>query len=181
MDQPGADRQRRDVVPAPSDGEVAEILALFDDIAEINRASTELLDRVETLTGLRLGELQALVAISQGADHPRAIARRTSQVDAAAAATTQTLIRRGLVGRHHHPDAPNAPNAPNATLLHVTDAGTVALQQAQGIQIRVLEAVVLALGHKRTSSLRASIQALSTVLDTDANTPTTPLGEQERH
>lgn len=179
VEQPGADRQRPELVPAPSDGEVAEILALFDDIAEINRASTELLDRVETLTGLRLGELQALVAISRGADHPRVVARRTSQVDAAAAATTQTLIRRGLVGRHHHPDAPA--DASNATLLHVTDAGTVALQQGEGIQLRVLEAVVLALGHRQTRDLRASIQALSTVLDTDANTPTTALGEQDRH
>ncbi|WP_203230352.1 hypothetical protein, partial [Segeticoccus rhizosphaerae] len=70
--------------------------------------------------------------------------------------------------RHRHPSAP-AGAAPQ--LLHVTDLGGAALQQAEGIQVRVLEAVVLALGQRQTSQLRTSIQALAAVMDGGQETP----------
>ena len=161
MDQPGTSLQQRDTVDLVPGDRLGDILELLDDLAAINRMSEGLLHQVQQLTGMRLGELQALLAVAQGADHPRAVAVATGQVDEAATATLESLIGRGLVGRHPHP---NAPEQAEPALLHVTDLGVAALQQAEGIQVRVLEAVVLSLGQRRTSQLRTSIQALSQVM-----------------
>ena len=147
--------------PTPSD-RLADILGLLDDMVVINSVSAALLHRVEALMGLRLGELQALRAISEGADHPRTVASSTGQVTAAATATVEALVEQSLVGRHHHPAAPAGSDP---TLLHLTDRGATAVQQAEGIQIRVLGAFTTALGHRRTSDLHASIQSLPTVID----------------
>jgi hypothetical protein len=152
-------------------GRAGSILELLDDVLEIDRASAGVFGWVEELTGMRIGALQALLAISQGADHPRAVALRTGQVDAATTATVETLVQRGLVHRHHHPCAP--PNTSDPTLLHLTETGTVAVQQAQGIQIRLIEALALALGREHTSELSAGIKALANVMDADGS-ETTP-------
>lgn len=107
--------------------------------------------------------MSALLAISNGAEHPRAVAVETGQVDAAAAATVEALLERGLIARHHHPEAPTQTSDP--LLLHVTDHGTVAVQQAEGIRIRLLDALATAFGHGRAGELRGAMQALATVLD----------------
>jgi DNA-binding MarR family transcriptional regulator len=171
MEQPGSSLQRSDVTESLNlvPGErLGDILELLDDLAVINRASEGLLHQVQSLTGLRLGELQSLLAVSQGAEHVRAVAAATGQVDEAATATIDSLEGRGLVARHRHP---NAPEGAAPQLLHLTDLGGAALQQAEGIQVRVLEAIVLALGQRQTSQLRTSIQALAAVMDGDQARP----------
>jgi DNA-binding MarR family transcriptional regulator len=131
-------------------------------MGQINSLSTALVHRVEALIGLRLGELQVLLAISEGADHPRAVASGAGQVTAAVSATVEALVKQSLVGRHHHPAAPAGSDP---ILLHLTDSGTTAVQRAEGIQIRVLGALATALGHRRTSDLREGMQALATAID----------------
>ncbi len=171
MDRPGTSLQQRETVDLVPGDRLGDILELLDDLAAINRMSEGLLRQVQQLTGMRLGELQGLLAVAQGADHPRAVALATGQVDEAATATLESLISRGLVGRHRHP---SAPEHAEPALLHVTDLGIAALQQAEGIQVRVLEAVVLSLGQRRTSQLRTSIQALAQVMG-DADTTAQPM------
>ena len=143
--------------PTPSDP-LGNVTGLLDDIVVINSVSAALLRHVEALIGLRIGELQALLAISEGADHPRTVASNTGQITAAATATVEALVERSLVGRHHHPAAPAGSDP---TLLHLTGRGTAAVQQAEGIQIRALGTLATALGHRCTSDLRAGVRALA--------------------
>ena len=128
------------------------VLALMDELALLAGAGDEVRRQVEELTGLRSGELQALLAVADGADRPAAVAEATGQVDDAAAATVEALRRRGLVNR-----------APGAA-LRLTEYGRVVRQQAEGLRIRALHGVVSALGEQATGELRSTVQALGSVL-----------------
>jgi DNA-binding MarR family transcriptional regulator len=143
------------VRPGPA-GRIAGVLGLLDELTDLARAGTSLRRRLEGLTGLRTGELQALVAVADGAAHPRAVAAATRQVDDAAAATVGSLLRRGLLSR--------SAGAANRPPLRVTEAGRVVLQQAEALQIRLLAAVVEALGERRAGELRRTVRALGTTL-----------------
>jgi len=125
------------------------VLALMDDLALLAGAGEEVRRQVDELTGVRSGELQALLAVADGADRPAAVAEATGQVDDAASATVEALRRRGLVTR-----------AP----LRLTESGRVVQQQAEGLRIRVLHGVVSALGEQATGELRSTVQALGSVL-----------------
>lgn len=162
MKPAGQDRPRRDDADPDRIDPIGDVFGLLDDVVALEAAQQQLRQRVDAMTGLRAGELSALLAISNGAEHPRAVASDTGQVHAAAAVTVEALIERGLVGRHHHPHAPAGTSEP--LLLHVTDRGAVAVRQAEGIRIRVLDALTWAFGHGRTSELRASMRALAVVL-----------------
>ncbi|MEU7818193.1 hypothetical protein [Pseudonocardia sp. NPDC049154] len=140
----------------------SDVLELADQLDRLTRP-TSLLSRIEAMTGLRLGELEALLAVSEGADHARAVARATRQADTAAAATVQALQERALVGRHHHPAA--AACLSEARMLHVTERGRIVVAQVEAIRIRMAEALVLALGEHRTRAIRASIEQLAGVLE----------------
>ena len=113
---------------------------------------------VEELTGLRLGELQALTSVADGADHYRAIARLTAQADAAAAATVDGLVRKGLLARHHHPAEPNVDAEP--TLVHLTPKGEAVLGQAEAIRIRLLDTLAQSLTPDELEQVRAAAYAL---------------------
>jgi DNA-binding MarR family transcriptional regulator len=128
------------------------VLALMDELALLAGAGEEVRRQVEELTGLRSGELQALLAVADGADRPAAVAEATGQVHDAAAATIEALRRRGLVNR-----------APGAA-LRLTEYGQVVRQQAEGLRIRALHGVVSALGEQATAELRSTVQALGSVL-----------------
>ncbi|WP_345382660.1 hypothetical protein [Pseudonocardia yuanmonensis] len=140
---------------------MSDVLELADQLDRLIRP-TGMLWRIEAMTGLRLGELEALLAVSEGADHARAVARATRQPEAAAAATVQTLLQRALVGRHHHPAASGASTA---RMLHITERGRIVVQQVVAIRIRLAEALVLALGEHRTRAIRVSIEQLAGVLE----------------
>ncbi|MGY1772062.1 hypothetical protein [Blastococcus sp. SYSU D00813] len=147
---------------APGD-RLVTVLQLADELADVARGAARVVARVEQATGLRRGELAALVAVDEGAQHPRAVARRSGQVDDAGDVTTEALLRRGLLRRSAHPDAPSG--AAGATALEVTETGRVVLQQAEGLRIRLLDAVVGALGPRDTAVLRAAVRALAGALD----------------
>jgi hypothetical protein len=128
------------------------VLALMDELALLAGAGEEVRRQVDELTGLRSGELAALLAVADGADRPAGVAAATGQVDEAAAATVLALRRRGLV------------TASSGTALQLTEHGQVVRQQADGLRIRVLHGVVSALGEQETASLRSTVQALGSVL-----------------
>ncbi|MBB3674566.1 hypothetical protein [Modestobacter versicolor] len=146
----------------PVDG-LADVLGLLDDLSALGRVVDGVARRLDVVSGLRSGELQALAAVAEGAVHPRAVARRTGQVDEAGAATVESLVQRGLLGRHRHPASP----ATEASLVHLTEAGRVVLAQVQGLQIRALAAVVQQLGDAGAASLRSTVSALGTALAAD--------------
>jgi hypothetical protein len=136
------------------------VLGLMDELTLLAGAGEEVRRRVEDLTGLRSGELQALLAVADGADGSAAVARATGQVDDAAAATVEALRRRGLVT--------SAPGSARGGTLHLTENGRVVRRQAEGLRIRILHGVVSALGEEATEDLRSSVQALGSVLAPDA-------------
>ncbi len=148
--------------PAEPVDRLGEVLDLVEELTGLARAGEELARRIESVSGLRAGELQALAAVADGASHPRAVARRTGQVDEAGEATVGALLQRGLLARHRHPDAP--PGTSDPALVHLTAAGRTVHAQAQGLRIRALAAVVQDLGEDRTDSLRTTVRALGTAL-----------------
>ncbi|MGY1739392.1 MULTISPECIES: hypothetical protein [unclassified Blastococcus] len=151
--------------PRPADGPSARLataLQLADELADVARATDRVAARIEQVTGLRRGELAALLAVDEGARHPRAVARRSGQVDDAGDATIQALLRRGLLRRGRGPGAAHRAGAEPP--LEVTEAGRVVLQQAEGLRIRVLDALVGALGPADTAVLRAAAGALTGAL-----------------
>ena len=131
------------------------VLALMDDLDLLAGAGEQARRQVDDLTGLRSGELQALLAVADGADRPAAVAEATGQVDDAAAATVEALRRRGLVTRA------------SGAGLRLTESGRVVRQQAEGLRIRMLHGVVSALGEQATGELRSTVQALGSVLSPD--------------
>ncbi len=129
------------------------VLALMDELAHLAGAGEAVRRTMEELTGLRSGELEALLAVAGGADRPADVAEATGQVDEAAAATVAALRRRGLVT-----------TAPGGA-LQLTETGQVVRQQAEGLRIRILSGVVGALGEQATGELRSAVQALGSVLE----------------
>lgn len=135
------------------------ILELDSDSAQREQARRLLVGGVEELTGLRLGELQALTAVAEGADHHRTVARLTGQADAASAATVTGLVRKGLLGHHHHPNERNADALP--TLVHLTPKGDAVLVQSEAIRIRLLDTVAQTLGGPELDQMRIAADALN--------------------
>jgi DNA-binding MarR family transcriptional regulator len=170
----------RDLVRSPAEpvDRLGDVLGLFDELSALTRTGEALARRLEAVSGLRSGEVQALAAVADGADHPRAVARRTGQVDEAAAATVGSLVRRGLLGRHRHPASP--PTGEEPSLVHLTEAGRVVLAQAEGLRIRALASVVRELGDAEADGLRTTVLALGTALAGDA-APGTPAATRELH
>ncbi|TDE91605.1 hypothetical protein EXU48_15790 [Occultella glacieicola] len=113
------------------------------------------------MTGMRAGELQVLVAVEDGAEHPRAIAALTGQLPEAAEVTVKALVARGLLGRHAHPADPSG----EPGLVHVTPMGTAALEQAEAVQIRVVDALARTIGVERTKDLSRNLTVLADVLE----------------
>src|SRR5690625_2574632 len=86
----------RDAVPTTA---VGEILALADELTRIGSAGTELARRIESVTGLRAGEVQVLAAVDAGSVHPRGIAEVIGQVVEVAGGRVGALVARGRAGR----------------------------------------------------------------------------------
>lgn len=148
--------------PVPPVERLGEVLDLLDELSGLSRALEGVGRQLETASGLRGGELQTLVAVSEGATHARAVARGTGQADRAGAVTVEALVRRGLLRRERHPGSPEHDGT--AALVRLTEAGRGVLAQVQGLQIRALAAVVHQLGDTEAESLRGTVRALDAVL-----------------
>ena len=143
-------------------GRLADTLELVEQMAAVTRSQEQIYAVIERLTGLRFGELQALSAVADGAEHARAVARATGQVDAAAEVTLDGLVRRGLLARHPHPAEPAGGSA---SLVHLTPSGTVALQQAEALQVRLLDSVLASLDAEESGRLRAAVDRVAAATD----------------
>lgn len=137
---------------------MAAILELDIDSGQREQARRLIVGGVEELTGLRLGELQTLTAVAEGADHHRTVARLTGQADAAAAATVAGLVRKGMLAQHHHPNERNAQATP--TLVHLTPKGEAVLGQSEAIRIRLLDTVAQTVSAPELEQMRAAADAL---------------------
>lgn len=142
----------------PSAG-IATILELDTGSETLASTRRQIVGGVEELTGLRLGELHALIAVADGADHHRTVARRTGQTDAAAAATVDGLVGKGALARHHHPAEPNADAPP--TLVHLTARGEALLGQSEAIRVRLLDTIADTLGGTELEDVRAVADTLT--------------------
>jgi DNA-binding MarR family transcriptional regulator len=160
---PAAARRARTAVQRAEPGEdLEQTLYLVDQMTAMTQSREQISRAIERLTGLRLGELQALSAVAEGADHPRAVARRTGQADAAAEATVDGLCARGLLDRHHHP---LARSGGRPRLVHVTEPGRVTLEQAEALQVRLFDAVVGSLDETGTERVRDAVRSMADALD----------------
>lgn len=167
--RPGADdgpgpalaRARRLVQRRQPSEHLPQVLDLHDEADGVAATRQEIMRRVEGLTGMRLGEIEALAAVAGGAKHHREVARQTGQADRAAAATVDGLVQRGALGRHRHP-AERGAAAP--TLVHLTPRGEAALQQSEALRVRMLDAAVDTLGHEEITRARAAATTLTDVL-----------------
>ncbi|MFD1505025.1 hypothetical protein FE374_10560 [Georgenia yuyongxinii] len=155
----GGRRLRSAVQRGEPSRRLAETLDLVEETAAVSRSQKQIYATIEGLTGLRFGELQALSAVADGAAHYRAVARATGQADPAAEATCAVLERKGLLARHAHPEA--ARNTGEATLVHVTAAGTVALQQAEALRVRLIDSVLATLDAEDTDRLRTIVSRVN--------------------
>ncbi|SEE88964.1 hypothetical protein [Ruania alba] len=149
----------RDVAPVAG---VTEILSLADELSRIGAAGSQLARAIESVTGLRAGEVQVLAAVAGGASHPRAIADATGQVPEAAEVTVEGLQERGLIGRHAH----SADPAAEPTLMHVSMAGHAVLEQVEAVRIRLADALVSSLGAERARELRSTLTAVADLIET---------------
>ncbi|KAE8764990.1 hypothetical protein [Georgenia thermotolerans] len=155
-------RLRSAVQRAEPTGRLGDTLELVEQMAAVTRSQEQIYAVIERLTGLRFGELQALSAVADGAEHARAVARMTGQVDAAAEVTIDGLVRRGLLARHAHPAEPAGGTA---SLVHLTPSGTVALQQAEALQVRLLDSVLASLDAEESDRLRAAVDRVAAATD----------------
>lgn len=152
--------------------DMATTLRLAGQMTASARSHELVLRSVEHVTGLRHGELLALAAVAEGADHPRAVARRTGQVDDAARATVDGLLRRGVLARHHHA---NQHDGEEPALLHITETGAVVLEQAEALQLRMTDAVLADADGATTSTLLQIVGgAADLVRDTGRSDPPAP-------
>lgn len=140
------------------------VLGLLDELTGVARVSEGLFGGIEQITGLRPGEVHVLLAVAHGANPVREVAQRIGEVHAAADATVEGLIRRGLLVRHHLDDSGNG-SAP-ASLLHLTDTGSALLEQIEGVQVRLIGTLVEALGEQGVQDFRTALRAIVEVLNT---------------
>ena len=156
--------------PAPVDREpssrVGLVLILLDEVTRTADRLRPVLQAIERVTGLSPGQMQTLLTIGQpppggapggaggvATDHPS---------DRSTGLTITDLMARGLL--ETEPPAPTH-GAPPRGGLRLTDSGLAALSQVQGVQIRVLDTVVSALGDQRVGALRDSLHTIGAVLD----------------
>ncbi|HEU0041940.1 MAG TPA: hypothetical protein VFQ15_06290 [Jiangellaceae bacterium] len=146
--------------PVPLDTEpsrrLGEVLRLLDDVAAITGVTNGLFHGIEQVTGLRPGEVQVLLAVALGAQAIPDVAQRTGQADAATAATVDGLIHRGMLASTPH----------EVSWLELTDAGAAVLEQVEGVQVRLLDTLVDALGEVGVAGFRATLQAIASVANT---------------
>lgn len=157
--------------PAPIDtepsGRLEEVLGLLDELTEVARVSEGLFRGVEQVTGLRAGEVHVLLAVAHGTSAVREVARRIGELDDAAGATVESLIQRGLLAGNHRDDSRDDSSA--AGFLHLTDQGAAVLEQIEGVQVRLLDTLVEALGQEGVRGFRATLQAIAEVWNSVAS------------
>ena len=138
--------------------DLSAIYATESEAERLEGTRRKIVGGVEELTGLRLGELHTLIAVADGADHHREIARTIGQPDAAAAVIVDGLVKRRLLARHHHPAERNPYAEP--TLVSLTARGHAVLGQSEAIRIRLIDAVAQSLDEDELRHVRLAAETL---------------------
>ncbi len=139
-----------DARPVAPFGRIGESLGMLADIERALDSRTDLLRRVQRVTGLCYGELQALAVIAAGGRDAATLAEATGQVPGAVDATVESLRARGMV----------EVRGGTGAVLRVTAAGRVAIQRAEGMQVRLADVVVSGLTQPGTQHLREALRAV---------------------
>lgn len=173
MAGPAAAVQRRDRTqdrPAPIDTDpsrrLGDVLDLLDDLAQVAAGSAPLFSSIEQVTGLRVGEIQVLLAVAHGADRAAMVASRTGQPNDAALATIARLVNSRLLVRHA--DGAAGDGDGTAATLRLTDPGMAVFEQAEAVRIRLLGMLAAELGREGVEALRAGLRAFARVLEANA-------------
>ena len=150
----------RHVDQLPSPG-LKRALTLVRNLEELQRATTTLLDRVESVTTLRAGEVWVLTALASAPARLDALARHIGQPPDVTTTLVAGLTRRGLLDQTPGPDSP---------LLALND-GTATLTQITGMQIRLLDHLTTALGPEGTQALDLVVRNLPAALRATTRKP----------
>ena len=164
-------RNRTQDRPAPIDTDPSQrlddVLDLLDDLALVAAGSATLFSSIEQVTGLRIGEIQVLLAVAHGTDRADLVAARTGQPNDAALATIARLVDSGLLLRWHAQSGAGDGDGSAAT-LRLTESGVAVFEQAEAVRIRLLGMLAAELGREGVEALRAGLRAFARVLEANA-------------
>lgn len=154
--------------PAPVDREpssrVGLALILLDEVTRTADRLRPVLQAVEQVTGLQPAQVQTLLTFGQEAPVAPTGAAGREATDRPKDWSTDLMIS-DLVARGLLQAGPATEGMPARHGLRLTDRGIAVLAQVQGVQIRILDTVVGALGDRRVAELRESLHAVGAVLD----------------
>lgn len=140
-------------------------LVLLDEVTRTADRLRPALQAVEEVTGLGPGQVRTLLTIGQWApgSPPGGPGAAETEVatDWSTDLTITDLMARGLLETAAAP----SDGAPARARLRLTDRGLAVLSQVQGVQIRILDTLVSALGDRHVGELRNSLRAVGAVLD----------------
>jgi hypothetical protein len=162
-------RDRTQLRPVPIDSDpsrrLGDVLDLLDDLALVTAGSATLFRGIEQVTGLRVGEIQVLLAVAHGADRAAQLACRTGQPNESARATVAGLVDSGLLRWHVLGTAEDGGDS--AAYLRLTDSGMAVFEQAEAVRIRLLGMLAAELGREGVEALRAGLRALARVFEAE--------------
>jgi hypothetical protein len=140
-------------------------LDLLDEVTRTADRLRPVLLAIEEVTGLGPGQVQTLLTIGQWAPgNPPGVpgaAGTEPATDWSTDLTITDLMARGLLETAAAP----TDGAPARARQRLTERGLAVLSQVQGVQIRILDTLVSALGDRRVGELRDSLRAVGAVLE----------------
>lgn len=143
--------------PAPVDREpgsrLGQALLLVNEIDRTSRLLRPLLRTVERLTGLSPAQVHALLAAAEDGEAERG-QRDDGPIRLALAGT-------GLIAADVAPTA----EGPDGAATWLTDSGRAALEQIQGLQIRILDTVMTSLPGGEFDEILASLRRIGDSLE----------------
>jgi DNA-binding MarR family transcriptional regulator len=146
--------------PRPADSapsnRVGDVLGLLDDLSVVVELADRLLRGIEQLTGLRPGEIRVVLALSAGARPLDEVARQIGETDPATAGAVDDMVGRGVLERRNS----------NGEAVRLTETGVALLEQIQGVQVRLLDALAEAAGESGVQVVRTTLQAFAKVAGT---------------
>lgn len=123
-------------------GRLVTVLALLDQIDRVIVGVAPVLRTVEEMTGLRLAQVGALMAFE---------ANRLAEAQPG----MDDLVRSGLARR----------TGPDGMSWELTDQGRTALEQVQGLRIRIVDTVASGLGTDQLGAAVASVGQIADVIE----------------
>lgn len=157
---------RHELISTPV-SDTATTAAIMDRIERLRQLSDGLMKGVEQFTSLKLSDVLILRAMLAGVSHPRHIGRRVGLDTDAVCVIIDNLIDRGFVYVEERVGE-------RIIDVQLTDAGHAALNQAEAVQFRAVDALL------QQASPR-EVTELFELLDAAANRATTLVASLARN